>query len=121
MNTNEQEINLLNIQQIVSVLFIVSILISIYTTNQVKNDLKFNTKTNNRKLSEFNRYLSLSLLIIFFIINYNFLEIAKINNKDLRPFKYQLLAATFAIIASLIILYSFYLSNSIATVENPTS
>lgn len=120
MNTNEQEINLFNIQQIASALFIVTILISMYTTNQTINDLKYNMETNNDDLNNFNRYLALALLIVFFFTNYYFLQLTKVNKKDPRPFQYQLLASILAIVAAILVLYGSNSSNSIASSENPT-
>lgn len=127
MDTQKEEVRLLDIQLIATVIYILSLFISIALTYNDKLDV-LNEKTlfnekNTRNLSVSNRVFVVILTIIFLYINYKNIDIAKKKKKNLSPFKLQVTASELSTLASIIVLYTVLTSGEysiIAGSENPT-
>ena len=126
MNTKKEEVDVLNIQIIATVIYILSLFISYILTY---ND-RYKTITNvsllgkkkTRNLSVFNRVVVFIITIVFLYINYKNLEIAKKKKQNVKPFKLQLFASELTVIASLIVLYTVISSGEYSITigaENP--
>lgn len=106
-DTNEKEIKLLDIQNITTIIFIGSLLVSIYITNVDKDTLinPDEKHPNTATISIFNRLLVLAVTLSFLYISYENrkLAIEKDENADL--FNLQITASTFSTIAAIIVLY----------------
>ncbi|MCI5678014.1 MAG: hypothetical protein SOT41_02165 [Candidatus Faecisoma sp.] len=123
---NEKEIELLNIDITTAVLFIITIIISIYLTYENRQDLLNRKRILNKKDDQyillFNRLLVLIIVLIILYDNIEGYEIAKEKNKDLKPFKIQIFASFLTVITALLILYVVFYNwdnNSLSDIENP--
>lgn len=123
---NEKEIELLNIDITTAVLFIITIIISIYLTYENRQDLLNRKRILNKKDDQyillFNRLLVLIIVLIILYDNIEGYEIAKEKNKDLKPFKIQIFASILTVITTLLILYVVFYNwdnNSLSDIENP--
>lgn len=127
-STKEDEIKLLDIQIIATVIYILSLFISyIITYNdkcEILNNKPFLDKKMSQNISVFNRVVVVVLTLTFLYINYKNIEIAKIKNKkDLTPFKLQITASELSTVAAIIVLYTVLTSGEysvIAGAENPS-
>lgn len=107
MNTNNEEKELLYLQVFGSIVFIITIIVSIILTvnNIERMDKKktiFSQKQENN-ISLTNRLIITTIAIIFTYISYKFYEINKRTNND-EISKKELTASIFALISSLILL-----------------
>lgn len=123
---NEKEIELLNIDIATALMFIVTIIISIYLTYENRQDLLNRKRILNKKDDQyillFNRLLVLIIVLIILYDNIEGYEIAKEKNKDLKPFKIQIFASVLTVITALLILYVVFYNwdnNSLSDIENP--
>ncbi|MBS5777904.1 MAG: hypothetical protein KIC82_00370 [Acholeplasma sp.] len=123
---NEKEIELLNIDIATALMFIVTIIISIYLTYENRQDLLNRKRILNKKDDQyillFNRLLVLIIVLIILYDNIEGYEIAKEKNKDLKPFKIQIFASILTVITALLILYVVFYNwdnNSLSDIENP--
>lgn len=123
---NEKEIELLNIDITTAVLFIITIIISIYLTYENRQDLLNRKRILNKKDDQyillFNRLLVLIIVLVILYDNIEGYEIAKEKNKDLKPFKIQIFASILTVITALLILYVVFYNwdnNSLSDIENP--
>ncbi len=123
---NEKEIELLNIDIATALMFIITIIISIYLTYENKQDLLNRKRILNKKDDQyillFNRLLVLIIVLIILYDNIEGYEIAKEKNKDLKPFKIQIFASILTVITALLILYVVFYNwdnNSLSDIENP--
>ena len=123
---NEKEIELLNIDITTAVLFIITIIISIYLTYENRQDLlnrkRILNKNDDQYILLFNRLLVLIIVLIILYDNIEGYEIAKEKNKDLKPFKIQIFASILTVITALLILYVVFYNwdnNSLSDIENP--
>lgn len=123
---NEKEIELLNIDITTAVLFIITIIISIYLTYENRQDLLNRKRILNKKDDQyillFNRLLVLIIVLVILYDNIEGYEIAKEKNKDLKPFKIQIFASFLTVITALLILYVVFYNwdnNSLSDIENP--
>lgn len=123
---NEKEIELLNIDITTAVLFIITIIISIYLTYENRQDLLNRKRILNKKDDQyillFNRLLVLIIVLIILYDNIEGYEIAKEKNKDLKPFKIEIFASVLTVITALLILYVVFYNwdnNSLSDIENP--
>lgn len=123
---NEKEIELLNIDIATALMFIITIIISIYLTYENKQDLLNRKRISNKKDDQyillFNRLLVLIIVLIILYDNIEGYEIAKEKNKDLKPFKIQIFASILTVITALLILYVVFYNwdnNSLSDIENP--
>ena len=123
----EKELRLLNYQILTSILFIVSVIISIVLTyDEIKQLLKKHrlfSETFDKYLNLFNRILSLSIVVFILYINYATYQIQKEKRSNLDPFRHQIYASIFSIISAVIVLY-VVLENwednpNITSIENP--
>ncbi len=120
MNVQYEKVKLLNFQEIASFLFIISIFISIYLQNNEKKNILNMFYKDLSSLEEFNRYFIIALLVVFLYINYNFFNIAKYQNKKIKPYIIQNYATLLSLIAGFLALYAFYENKrSISSVESP--
>ncbi len=126
----KEEIQILDIQIIATILFIVSLLISIILTYDEKLKLingkgLFGSKQAQR-ISLFNRILVVILAIAFVYGNYKTEKIAEARKKkNVKYLKLQLLSGELSLIGSLIVLYIVYKNQGnenfgVADTENPT-
>lgn len=123
---NEKEIELLNIDIATALMFIITIIISIYLTYENRQDLLNRKRILNKKDDQyillFNRLLVLIIVLVILYDNIEGYEIAKEKNKDLKPYKIQILASFLTVITSLLILYVVFYNwdnNSLSDIENP--
>lgn len=129
MNKNKEEITILNIQLITTVLFISSLIISILLTYNEKLRLEKKqtilNKKNNNNLSFFNRIFSVILALIFLYTAYANKKIAIKKQEPLDSYSLQITASQLSLIAALIALYIIIKSQGedytiIANIENPS-
>lgn len=109
MNTNQKEVNLLDIQLITTIIYIGSLIISIFLTYDDKqaalNREKIFTQKQSRNLSIFNRFLVVILTLAFLYISYQNRNLAKEKNEKLDNFNLQIMASELSLLATLIVLY----------------
>lgn len=109
MNTSNKEKELLYLQSYASIVFIITIFVSlILTINNIKkqNNTKrfFSTKTENQ-INYINRIIITILAITFTYINYSFYEISKQkNNVTIQKDEY--IASILTLVAGFILLYT---------------
>ena len=126
MNTRKDEITLLDIQNVATFLYIISLLISISLTNYDKEELEkkehHRTVQRQRSLSLFNRIFVITLTLVFLYINYASKNIARKKGEDERPFNLQITASWLSLIATIIAFYVVYYYQNYTTIsgiENP--
>ena len=109
MQDQNDEAHLLDIQIITTILFIISLLISIlitYNDKQIaKNDPPILTGKQAANLSIFNRTVVVILTVIFLYINYKSRENARKDNEEMWPFNLQICASELSLLATIIVLY----------------
>ena len=123
---NKEEIKILEYQQIATILFIGSLLISFFLTCADKVELTSNKKilsdSNYYKLSVFYRSLVVILSLVFFYTNYREKVITQEQGEDITPNNLQIAASELSILAALIVLYVVVTSGNysvITTTGNP--
>ncbi len=106
-NTKEKEIMLLDLQNLTTIIFIASLIISIYITSVDKNKIKNPNKKYNdtSNISIFNRVLVVVLSLSYLYISYSNKEIAKIKGKKTNLFNLQVLASEISLVSTIIVLY----------------
>lgn len=125
MNTTKREVELLNLQNIATLVFIGSLIISVYLTEDEKRDLLCNTKHHQSKkiqnLNTFNRVLVVVLALIYLYVSLENEKIAKIKNLNLKNYKLQDYASILSLIGAGIALLTISSNrqNGISSVENP--
>lgn len=109
MNYEQEEVKLLDIQLITTLLYIGSLFLSIIITYNDKLIIQKKktpfTKEQIKTISIFNRFLVLILTLVFLYINFKNKEIAKELRKNLEPFTLQNIASELSLLAALIVLY----------------
>ena len=109
MKNNKEEIKLLNIQLITSLIVIVTVTISLILTYNQKLNLKNKKTIFNKKqthnISYINRLTILITSIIFLLINYKLYQISKKEGEDLLVYNLQIIASILTTIASIIVFY----------------
>lgn len=109
MNTQKRETELLDLQLIATIIYIGSLIISIFLTYNDKLDVlkqnKLFTDKQNRNLSIFNRFLVVVLTFTFLYASYETRKIAKIKGEKLENFNLQVIASEISLISTLIVLY----------------
>jgi len=124
----EKELSLLNYQLITSILFIVSLIISIILTyderQQLLNKPRLFSEIFDKYLNLFNRILALLIIVVILWINYETYQIKKQKRSNLAPFRHQIYASIFSVISAVIVLYvvieNWYSNPNITSIENPT-
>lgn len=123
----KREIEILDKQILISIIFIVTIVISIILTYdekqyKLKRKTIFSPKTD-KYINLLNRILSLAILFYLLYLNYETYQIAKQKGRNLHPFKHQIQASILSTIAGIIVLYvvfeNWYENPNITTLENP--
>jgi len=122
-----KQIKLLNYQILSSILFIISIFISIILTyderQQVLKKQRLFSEQFDKYLNLFNRIFALCIIIFILYINYAVYELQKQKKVNLDPFKHQIYASIFSVISALIVLYvvieNWYQNPNINSIENP--
>lgn len=125
-SNKEQEITAIDIQIIVSLVSIITILISISLLYNQKLDIK-NEKTifsakETQKISEFNRDILLVIALVFLFVNIWLYNISKEEGENLNSYKLQIIASILTVIAALIAIYVVRNPSDrgeIVDVENP--
>lgn len=109
MNTQKQEVDLLDLQLIATIVYIGSLIISIFLTYNDKLDVlnlkKIFTEKQNRNLSIFNRFLVVILTFIFLYASYETRRLAKIKGENIENFNLQVMASELSLVSTLIVLY----------------
>ena len=126
MKNREEEINLLNIQLITSLIVIITVAISLILTYNQKLDIENKktifTKKQTHNVSYINRLIILITAISFLIINYKLYQISKKEGEDLKVYYLQIIASILTTIAALIVFYVVSIEpagDEISDVENP--
>lgn len=109
MNTQKKEADLLDLQLIATIVYIGSLIISIFLTYNDKMDVlkleKIFTDKQNRNLSIFNRFLVVILTFIFLYASYETRRLAKIKGEKIENFNLQVIASEISSVSTLIVLY----------------
>lgn len=125
----ELKIKILDIQLIATILFVISLFISILITYDEKIKLENNKGLFSDKtvqdLSLFNRIFVVILALVFIYCNYISKKIAEYKNDEIESTELQILAGLLSLVASIIVLYVAYKNRNdanfdIAESENPT-
>lgn len=125
----EKEVKLLDIQLIATILYIVSLIISISLTINDKQitQKKKSIFTNNqaKNLAIFNRIFIVGLTLTFLYISYQNRDIAKKEKKKIWPFDLQMYASELSLLATVIVLYVVIETSGeqysiISGIENPS-
>ncbi len=129
MNTKKKEIELLNIQIIATIIYLGSLILSIYLTYNDKllltKNKKILTEEQSNTLSIANRIVVVVLTLIYLYISYSNIKIAKEKKNKLKPFILQLMGSELSTLSTIIVLYAVLLTSGsqysiVAGVENPT-
>ena len=109
METQKRESDLLDLQIIATIVYIGSLILSIFLTYNDKMDVldlkKIFTERQSNGLSLFNRVLVVVLTAIFLYASYENRELAKIKNEKLSNFNLQVYASWLSMLATIIVLY----------------
>ncbi len=109
MNTQKQETDVLDLQLVATIVYIGSLIISIFLTYNDKMDVlnldKIFTEKQNRNLSIFNRFLVVILTLVFLYASYETRRLAKIKGEKLENFNLQVMASEISLVSTLIVLY----------------
>lgn len=123
---NVEEIRLINIQMIASLLFIgtivINTLLSYNERLQLENHSPLFDNDVQRQISLYNKIIILVLALTYFWIDIKNVEVSEKKRKDSTSQKKQIFPAFLAILASLIILYNEKRNTTggISQIENPT-
>lgn len=128
MDTKDDEIKLIDIQIIATIIYILSLFISyIISYNdkcEILNEQPIMDEKTSQNISIFNRVVVVVLTLTFLYINYTNINIAKRKKeKNLTPFKLQVLASELSTLAAIIVLYTVITSGEysiVAGAENPS-
>ena len=129
MSTEKQEVRLLDIQIIATIIYLGSLSLSLFITYNDKlsltNQKKLFTQKQSNILSISNRILVVILTLVFLYVSYKNVDIVKQKNDDLTPSKLQVIGSELSTLSTLIVLYAVLISGgteySIVTgIENPS-
>lgn len=106
-NLKEKEVKLLDLQNLTTTIFIISLLISIYiTTIDKKSTINPNVKyPDTSKISVFNRTLVVILSLSYLYISYGNKKIATQKGQKTNLFNLQVIASEISLLSTLIVLY----------------
>lgn len=126
MNNNQKETQLLYIQIYASIIFIITILLSIiltYNNIKKKNGCPFFSKFLENNLTIINRIIITFLVIVFTYINYQFYLISKQKNNRDNLQRDEFIASIITLIADFILLYttikSIYKDETFGDIDTP--
>ena len=107
--TNQEEVKLLDLQLITTLVYVGSLGLSILLTYHDRAKLmNLNSPITDEQaldFSKFNRFLVLGLTLIYLYVNYKNVELAKEKGKDLAPFHLQVTASELSTLSAIIVLY----------------
>lgn len=123
----QKKIELLNYQIIASILFIISLLISIFLTYDEKLEITGNkrifNKYTDKVLNLSNRIFALLIVLFILYINYEDYILNKIKRNNTKTSEHQIIASFFSVISAIIVLYvvieNWYENPNITSIENP--
>ena len=127
MNTKQEEIKIINEQMLATILFIgtlvVSLLLSYNRKEKLKGKNKIFTEKQVRVISIANRVAVLAIVIFFFYIDNENIEVARLQKKDLKLLYLQELVETITIVTAILALYITVKSNNneFVGIENPNT
>ncbi len=127
MNTKQEEIKIINEQMLATILFIgtlvVSLLLSYNRKEKLKGKNKIFTERQVRVISIANRVAVLAIVIFFFYIDNENIEVARLQKKDLKLLYLQELVETITIVTAILALYITVKSNNneFVGIENPNT
>jgi hypothetical protein len=106
-NTSKREIEILDLQILTTILYIGTLLISIYITNVDRKSTINPNKNypNTNKLSIFNRTFVFLLTLSFLYINYENRKLAIKKGEKVELFNLQIMASELTTLATIIVLY----------------
>ena len=125
---DNEQIKILNIQQLATIIYVGSLLISIFITQNEIQGLKKQTQMFSDKeqsnLSKFNRTLILTLTATYLYISYKNKQIARDENKELWPFNLDIFTSYLSITAAIITLYIVFATDGeqyfmVSGISNP--
>lgn len=126
MNNNQKETQLLYIQIYASIIFIITILLSIiltYNNIKKKKGCAFFSKFLENNLTIINRIIITFLVIVFTYINYEFYLISKQKNNRDNLQRDEFIASIMTLIAGFILLYttikSVYNDETFGDIDTP--
>lgn len=124
MNSNEQEISVINEQFFATFLFICTLIISILLNYDKKEKLKGNkglfSNSTSRNIAIINRIAVIIIVIFYIYIDKENIDITKEKKQNLKFAYLQLFVEVITIIAAIIALYITIKSNNqIIDIENP--
>lgn len=109
MNSQQKEANLLDIQIITTIIYIGSLILSIYITYNdkvtIENGKGFLSKKQNQNFSIFNRTLVVVLTLIYLYVSYENQKIIAKKEGDTNAASLQVLASEISLVSTLIVLY----------------
>lgn len=126
VDTRQEESEILNLQLIATLLFIIALIVSIFLNLNEKYKLLYNEGIISDKeasnLLKTNRIFIVALFLTYLYLAYRDREIDKIKNKDLTADNLELFVSFLSVIGGLIILYLVfaYDQDTTAIYENPT-
>lgn len=126
VDTRQEESEILNLQLIATLLFIIALIVSIFLNLNEKYKLLYNEGIISDKeasnLLKTNRVFIVALFLTYLYLAYRDREIDKIKNKDLTADNLELFVSFLSVIGGLIILYLVfaYDQDTTAIYENPT-
>lgn len=123
----EEQLKSLNYQIITTLLFIISLVISILLTYDQKLELlqkkRIFSETFDKYLNLFNRIFALIIIIFILYINYRDYEMGKQKSTNSAPLKHQIYASILSVISAIIVLYvvleNWEENPNITSIENP--
>lgn len=126
MKNNKEEIYLLNIQLLTSIIVIITVTLSLILTYNQKLNLQNKKTIFNKKqthnISYINRLTILITAIVFLIINYKLYQISKKEGENLKVYYLQIIASILSTIAALLVFYVVSIEptgDDISDIENP--
>lgn len=105
----QEEVQLLDIQLITTLLYVGSLVLSIAITYHDRTKILKQTSpiTDEQAIafSKFNRFLVLGLTLAYLYVNYKNVDLAKEKGEDLTPFRLQVTASELSTLSAIIVLY----------------
>lgn len=121
----KKEIKLINYQTYISIVSIIVILISLVLLYNeqlcLKKEKPILSPKSAKTVSVFNKTLALITIISFLYINYLLYKISEEEQENLTPYKLQISASIFTLVAGIIVLYVVATAKveNVSDVENP--
>ena len=106
-NTDKEEVKILDLQNIITSIYVISLLISIYITAMDKDSIVNPNKKhpNTIKISIFNRSLVVILTLFFLYISYQNRKIGIKKGRNPNLFNLQVMASEISLLSTIIVLY----------------